>query len=148
MQSTTQIEMLFAVLSGSKRREIQALLTTIYPIVSIENNPISGDVLVSDVRDLTQIFETPLIAGDVLIESITRQEILIEYEDTEDEILGSVVIESITQVQVLIEYEEAELDIEGAISIDSIVQVEIAVNYEEAELDIEGAVSIESITQT
>ncbi len=144
---TTQIELLAAVLSGSKRRPIFALNTTIYPIISMEDNPIVGSISVSDTRGLTLIFETPLIGGSVSVEEITRQTVLIAYEEAEKEITSSLSVESIDKAVVLIEYEETEQEITGSLSVIEIIQTVVLVQYDEAEKEITGSVSVESITK-
>ena len=147
MADTTQIELLAAVLSGSPRRPIFALVTTLYPILLMEDNPIVGSVSADSIRDLSLIFESPLVGGSVSIEEITRQTVLIEYDETENEVTGTLSVESIDQVVTLIEAESTENEVEGSIDIESIDQVVTLVAVDSTENEVTGSLSIESIDQ-
>jgi hypothetical protein len=145
--AATNIELLAAILSVSRRESIKALLTTIYPVLSIENNPITGVVAVQDIRDLTLIFDVPMIGGSVSIGSITQQDVITSLTSKELEVIGTVSVGSITQTEVLIEIDELENKIEGSVSIGAITQVDVVVTNTEVEAEVKGTVSIGSITQ-
>ena len=147
MAITTHIELLAGVLASSPRRPLFALITDVYPIVNVEEGFVEGSLSVSDIRDLTIIIDTPLIVGNVGVEAIIQDAILIEYDEIESKITGVTSIDSITQKEVLIEYSEIESKITAEISIDSIIQKDVVISDTTSEDIIEGSVSIDSITQ-
>jgi hypothetical protein len=141
------IEMLAAVLSGTRRREIHALLTTVYPIISTEESPIIGIVSVNDVRSLNLIFDTDIVSGSVSVSEIEKQTVLVVYEEEEKEVTGTVSVSEIIKTTVVVEYDEVESEITGTVSVSEITQTVVLVTAEETEKEITGTVSVSEITK-
>ncbi len=143
--AATQIELLAAVLAGSKRRDIHALLTTIYPLVSGEENPIAGSVGISDIREITQHFEVPVVGGSVSVSEIEKQTVLITYTEEENEITGTVSVSEIDKTVVLITYDEIENEITGTVSVSEIEKTVVLIEADNTESEITGTVSVSEI---
>ena len=91
----TEIELLAAVLAGTRRRPIFALITDVYPIISTEK-PMSGSIDVSYASSIMLDFETPLMSGVIEIGELTLENILIEYSETEEKMTGVIEVSEIT----------------------------------------------------
>lgn len=143
----THIELLAAVLAGSYNDHVYALNTELYPILHEEAKPITGSATVEDIRELIVSLDTPIVSGDVSVEEITIDTVLIEYAEEEKEITGDVSVLSIDVDVVLVSHTESENEIEGSVLIESIDQAVVLVPYTESENEIEGSVLIDEITK-
>lgn len=142
------IELLAAVLSGTRRRPVQALITTVYPILSGEETPMAGTIEIDYINMISMDFETPIMSGIIEIEEITLNTILIEYIETESPMAGVIEIEEITLSEVLIQYSENEEPMSGVIEIEEITLVDVLVSASETESPMSGTIEIEEITLT
>ena len=145
--AATNIELLAAILSVSRRESIKALLTTIYPILSVEDSPVTGSLGVGEIRTINLHFEVPIVQGTVSIQDITKKTVLIEYTETENEVTGTIGIQSIDKTVVLIEYIATESEVTGTIAVQSIEKQEVLISVNSKESAVEGAIAIESITK-
>lgn len=146
--NATQIELLAAVLSGSHRRVSLALITDVYPVVSIEET-MSGTIEIESISIITMIFETPLMSGTMEIEELTLASVVIEHSETEESMTGIIEIEELTLESItIISLEENEETMAGTIEIEELTLAEILIPYSENEEPMTGAIEIEEITLT
>lgn len=127
-----------------------ALVTELYPIIAIEDKPMTGSVIISYINDIPIIFEVPVMGGTVLVDQVVIETFtIIEYEEIEKEMVGSVLIDSVvTETFTIIEYEETEKEMTGSVVVTSIIQTDVLVSADETEKEMTGSVVVESVVIT
>ena len=149
MINSTQIEMLLAVVSGSRRRAIQALITDLYPVIAIEE-AVKGIIEVDEIKGIVIRFDVDVMAGITSVEEITLESFgAIEYTETEESMAGLTTVEEITLLTFgLVEYTETEESMTGIVEVEEITLIERLVAYTETEEPVAGITTIEEITLT
>ena len=141
-----QVEVLFAVLVGSHRRPVNALITNIYPLINSER-AISGELNKFYISSLSFNVSPELMSGTLNVLDIDQVSVVVYTQQREASPAGILSLFDIDQVDVVkltLQYDESP---SGALSVLSIDQYVAKVSVISTEKPMSGSLSVDSITK-